>query len=207
MVLSVPDPIAATGVVAIVRGLSPVPAVAVVEVLFAAGVRAVEITLDSPEALTSLKRVAAALPTDAAVGAGTVLSSDDAQRAVEAGASFLVAPVLDPALVAAAGVPIFPGAMTPTEIRAAWQAGAAAVKLFPAGSLGPRFLREVRAPLAGIPIIPTGGINADNAGDWMDAGAVAVGAGGWLIGDADPDGVRARAGALLAAVGAEGRRS
>lgn len=120
------------------------------------------------------------------VGAGTVLALEAARRAVDAGASFLVAPHVDPDVVAWAagrGIPMFPGAATPTEVLAAWRAGAAAVKVFPASSLGAAFVRELRGPLPDIPLVPTGGIAAQNAADYIDAGAVAVGMGSWLFGD------------------------
>src|SRR5205085_3252039 len=121
------------------------------------------------------------------VGAGTVRTVDDVEAAVDAGAVYLVSPHTDPALCARAGqlgAAYLPGAFTPTEIVAAWSAGAAAVKLFPARLGGPRYLRDIREPLPDIPIVPTGGVSAENAAEWFAAGAVAVGAGGSLIGDA-----------------------
>ena len=105
-------------------------------------------------------------------------------------------PHLDADLVewaAARGIPAFPGAATPTEIFAAWRAGAAAVKLFPASSAGPGFVRELRGPFPDIPVLPTGGVTLETAPAFITAGAVAVGMGGWLIGDGDPAGIRARA--------------
>ena len=130
------------------------------------------------------------------VGAGTVLSVPAARRAVDAGAAFLVCPHTDLRLVEWAlehAVPIFPGALTPTEVVRAWDAGATAVKLFPASVVGPAFVREIRGPLPQVPLIPTGGVSADNAGAFISAGAVAVGLGSWLIGDGRGAGVRARA--------------
>ena len=131
------------------------------------------------------------------------MTAEEASQALDAGARFLVMPHTDVGLVAWAagrGVPVFPGAMTPSEIVAAWNAGAAGVKVFPAGSLGPGFIREVRGPLSRIPLIPTGGITAENVGAFIAAGAVAVGAGGWLTGSRDPATIRERAAALVAAV-------
>ena len=156
------------------------------------GVRAFEITLDSPDALAGIAALTASpgAGSDALlVGAGTVMTIDEAAAALDAGARFLVMPHTDVRLVAWAaerGVPVFPGAMTPSEIVAAWNAGAAAVKIFPAGRLGPGFVREVRGPLARIPLVPTGGITAENAAAFIVAGAVAVGAGGWLTGSPRP---------------------
>ncbi len=109
----------------------------------------------------------------------------------------------------ARGIPAFPGALTPTEILAASRAGAAAVKVFPAGVLGPRYLLEAHGPLPGIPLIPTGGVTADNAPEFIAAGAVAVGLGGWLTGSGDPGIVATRARTLmeaLAGVAASGAR-
>jgi 2-dehydro-3-deoxyphosphogluconate aldolase/(4S)-4-hydroxy-2-oxoglutarate aldolase len=130
------------------------------------------------------------------IGAGTVLDREAAKASVAAGAAFLVAPNTDPELIrwaAGEGVPMFPGAMTPSEIVTAWNAGAAAVKVFPASVLGPTFLREVRGPLPQIPLIPTGGVNADTARPLLDAGAVAIGIGSWLTGSTDRGEVLSRA--------------
>lgn len=118
-------------------------------------------------------------------------------------------PHIDPELVAWAtgrGVPAIPGAATPTEALLAWRAGAAAVKVFPASVLGPSFVRELRGPLPDVPLLPTGGVTADNAGAFIGAGAIAVGLGGWLVGDAEPAGVLERA-RRIAAVVAEARRA
>jgi len=118
------------------------------------------------------------------VGAGTVLTADDLKAAVDAGAAFLVSPVLDVPLVASSPVPFYPGTGTATEIYTAHRAGAPLVKLFPAGRLGPDYLRDVRAPLPHVNVMPTGGIKVDDIADWLRAGAKAIGMGGPLIGDA-----------------------
>jgi 2-dehydro-3-deoxyphosphogluconate aldolase/(4S)-4-hydroxy-2-oxoglutarate aldolase len=134
-----------------------------------------------------------------------VLDAATAQRAVDAGARFVVSPTVEPevlAVTAAAGVASLPGAMTPTEVLAAWRLGASAVKLFPASAVGPSFVRELHGPLPDVPIVPTGGISAADAAAYLEAGAVAVGIGGWLTGSGDPSIVRERARALAAAVGA-----
>ncbi len=98
------------------------------------------------------------------------------------------------------GVPVFPGAMTPTEIVAMWAAGATAVKVFPASAVGPSFVREVRGPLRHVPLIPTGGITAEIIGAYIAAGAIAVGMGSWLSGDGDPAGIAIRAAQALDAI-------
>ena len=124
------------------------------------------------------------VPASVVVGAGTVLTADDAKASVDAGAEFLVSPVLDRALVASSSVPFYPGTLTPTEIHAAGQAGAPLVKVFPAGGLGPGYLRDIRGPLPAARVMPTGGIKIEDVADWLLAGAVAVGLGGPLLGDA-----------------------
>ena len=207
----IPEPILTGRIVAIARGIAAERLPAVAAALRGGGVRAFEVTLDSPGALDGIAAVAAAEAAAGAsgllVGAGTVLDAG-AAAALEAGARFLVMPHTDPDLVAWAaerGVATFPGAMTPSEILAAWRAGAAAVKLFPAVTLGPSFVREVRGPLGAIPLVPTGGITVANAAEFLAAGAAAVGVGGWLTGSGDPRLVGERASALVAAIADGGR--
>lgn len=163
----------------------------VTDVVVDAGVRAVEFTLTSANALNAIRSYAARKPDDVALGAGTVLTPDDARQAVEAGASFLIAPVVDAEVIGEAnrlGVPIVPGAFSPTEIHAAWRAGAYAVKVFPAGSVGPEYLKAVKGPLPDVPLVPTGNVEIADAKAFLDAGAIAVGVGGPLIGDATKPG-------------------
>jgi 2-dehydro-3-deoxyphosphogluconate aldolase/(4S)-4-hydroxy-2-oxoglutarate aldolase len=202
----IPAGIRAGGVVAVARNLSADTVRGVADGLLRGGVRALEITLNDPEdrALETLRAAARhADGTDLDIGAGTVLTIDAAERAVGAGATFLVAPHTDPALAewaAECGLPCIPGALTPTEILAAWRAGAAAVKLFPASVAGPAFVREFRGPFPHIPLLPTGGVTADTAPDFIRAGAVAVGLGSWLIADGDPTGISGRAATVVRAV-------
>jgi 2-dehydro-3-deoxyphosphogluconate aldolase/(4S)-4-hydroxy-2-oxoglutarate aldolase len=196
------------GVVAIGRHVAADSAPDVARALADGGVRAFELTLNEPEAdalraIEAVARVAAGLGLE--IGAGTVLTIDAAERAIDAGATFLVSPHLDPALVtwaATRGIPAFPGCSTPTEILSAWRAGAAAVKLFPASVVGPAFIRELRGPFPDIPVVPTGGVTVDSAPSFIAAGAVAVGMGGWLLGDGETAGVRERAARVVAAVAA-----
>ncbi len=139
----------------------------------------------------------------ALVGAGTVLSIGAARRAVDAGARFIVSPHTDAELIswcALGGVPCYPGALSPTEIHTAWSAGASAVKLFPAAAVGTGYLKQIAGPFPDIPFVPTGGVSAETAGDWIAAGAVAVGMGGWLIGDGEPAGITERSKQVAAAV-------
>ena len=205
---AIPVGITDGGVMAIGRRVATELAPTVAAALAEGGVRAFELTLNEPEAealrsIEAVARVAAGLGLE--IGAGTVLSIEAAGRAVDSGATFLVMPHLDPELVgwaAARDIPAFPGCATPTEILAAWRAGAAAVKLFPASSAGPGFVRELRGPFPDIAIVPTGGVTLESAPLFITAGAVAVGMGGWLLGDGTPDGVRERARQIVAAVAA-----
>jgi 2-dehydro-3-deoxyphosphogluconate aldolase/(4S)-4-hydroxy-2-oxoglutarate aldolase len=203
---AIPEAIASSGVIAIARGVDAAKVSAIGLALLRGGVSAFELTLNEPEddALDAIREVATRFASsDLLLGAGTVLSVASAQRAVDAGARFIVSPHTDPELIAWAtrhGIPIFPGAFTTTEILDGWRAGATAVKLFPASVAGPTGLREIRGPLPNIPLIPTGGVSAETAGGFIQAGAVAVGVGGWLIGNGKPGGVRERAAAIVAAV-------
>jgi len=203
---ALPEGILAGRVIAIARRMGPENVGSVIDGLLDGGVRAFELTLNDPEA-GSLEAIEAAARhaagTGMTIGAGTVLSIDAARRAIDAGATFLVSPHTDPELVgwaATNGTAVFPGAMTPTEAFAGWRAGASAVKLFPASVAGPAFLRELRGPFPDIPIIPTGGVTAETAGDYIRAGAVAVGLGSWLIGDGEVRGVSERATRVILAV-------
>lgn len=180
-----PEVVAETRVIAVLRGLKPDRVQTVVEVLRGAGIGAVEVTLDSPEAARSIERLARS---DLSVGAGTVMSIAEAEVALAAGATFLVAPHTDPTVARWAverDIPMIPGAFTPTEVMAAWNLGVAAVKVFPATVGGPELLKALRGPLGGLPLIPTGGITAENAAEFLMAGAMAVGVGGWLTGHSD----------------------
>jgi 2-dehydro-3-deoxyphosphogluconate aldolase / (4S)-4-hydroxy-2-oxoglutarate aldolase len=176
--------VARSGIVAILRAKTADSFAAVADVLVSAGVTALEVTLTSQGAIDALAGLRRQLPATVAVGAGTVLTADQAKASVDAGAEFLVSPVLDAGLVAGSPVPFYPGAFTPTEIYAAAQAGAPMVKVFPAGGLGPGYLRDIRGPLPDARIMPTGGIKIEDVADWLAAGAVAVGLGSPLIGDA-----------------------
>ncbi len=203
---AIPPGLLSGGVVAIGRHVAPSAVAAVGDALASGGVRAFELTLNEPEdaALASIEaaaRVAGDLGLE--IGAGTVLTIEAAGRAIDAGATFLVMPHLDEDLVAWAagrGIPAFPGCATPTEILAAWRAGAAAVKLFPASSAGSAFVREMRGPFPEIPLVPTGGVTIESAPAFIAAGAVAIGMGGWLLGDGEAPGIRERAAAVVAAV-------
>ncbi|GAB2618601.1 2-keto-3-deoxy-phosphogluconate aldolase [Paractinoplanes abujensis] len=173
-----------SGIVAILRAPTADYFAAVAEVLAGNGITALEVTLTSRGAIEALAGLRRQLPASVAVGAGTVLTADDAKAAADAGAEFLVSPVLDAELVRGSELPFYPGTSTPTEMYQAHLAGAPLVKVFPAAGLGPRWLRDVRGPLPQVNVMPTGGVKIEDIADWLLAGAKAVGVGGPLLGDA-----------------------
>jgi 2-dehydro-3-deoxyphosphogluconate aldolase/(4S)-4-hydroxy-2-oxoglutarate aldolase len=147
-------------------------------------VRALEVTMTVPRAIEMIGELAPALPDDFLLGAGTVLDAETARLAILAGARFVVGPVFRPDVVSLChryDVAALPGCFTPTEILAAWEAGADIVKVFPATALGPGFFKDVRGPLPQVKLMPTGGVTIENAGEWIKAGAVAVGVGTALL--------------------------
>jgi 2-dehydro-3-deoxyphosphogluconate aldolase/(4S)-4-hydroxy-2-oxoglutarate aldolase len=151
------------------------------------GITLVEVSLTGTDALCVLSRARAELGPAAPLGAGTVLTAEDARRAQECGADFAVTPGLGEGFDEARriGLPVLAGALTPTEVAAAVRLGADAVKLFPAGPVGgPGYLRALRGPFPGVPFVPVGGVDAQAARDHLAAGAVAVGVGSPLVGDA-----------------------
>jgi len=167
------------GVVAVIRLRDPNRLQEVVDALAAGGVRALEVTMTVPGAVDLIRGLGEFL-----LGAGTVLDAATAERVIDAGARFVVSPVLRPEVIAAGhrhDVPVLPGCFSPTEILTAWEAGADVVKVFPATALGPTFFKDVRGPLPQVKLMPTGGVTIDNAGDWIRAGAVAIGVGAALL--------------------------
>jgi 2-dehydro-3-deoxyphosphogluconate aldolase/(4S)-4-hydroxy-2-oxoglutarate aldolase len=173
-----------SGIIAIIRSDSPSGLVATARALAAGGVRALEVTLTTPGALEAISAVARQSAGRFLVGAGSVPDADAAQRAIDAGAEFLVAPNVDAPTIELArreGKVVCPGAFTPTEIVAAWRAGADIVKVFPASFVGPAYLRALRGPLPQVRYMPVGGVSLDNAGEYIRAGACAVGVGGALV--------------------------
>lgn len=172
------------GVVAVIRLRDPGKLRAVVDAIVAGGVRALEVTMTVPGAVELIRGLAPTLPEGFLLGAGTVIDADTARAVVQAGAQFVISPVFKREVIAACherGVPVAPGCFTPTEILEAHEAGADIVKLFPATTLGPQYIKDVRAPLPQVKLMPTGGVSPDNAGDWIRAGAVAVAAGSSLL--------------------------
>jgi 2-dehydro-3-deoxyphosphogluconate aldolase / (4S)-4-hydroxy-2-oxoglutarate aldolase len=172
------------GVVAVIRMKDPANVRAVVDALVAGGVRALEVTMTVPRAIELIRELAPTMPAGFLLGAGTVTDADTARAVVDAGASFIVGPVFRAEVIAACherDVPAIPGCFSPTEILDAHEAGADIIKVFPATALGPQFIKDVRAPLPHVKLMPTGGVTLENAGDWIRAGAVAVGIGSALV--------------------------
>jgi 2-dehydro-3-deoxyphosphogluconate aldolase/(4S)-4-hydroxy-2-oxoglutarate aldolase len=177
------------GLVPVIRASSPDEALKAVEAISAGGIAIFEITLTVPGAIQVIAALSSRLGDSALIGAGTVLDAETAQACIDAGAAFIVSPALDLETIAVCrrlAIPVFPGALTPTEIVAAWKAGASAVKVFPANSVGgPAYLKSLKAPLPQIEMMPTGGVSLQNAGEFIAAGALALGVGADLVkGDA-----------------------
>ena len=172
------------GAVAVVRLDNTESAIRVADALHAGGVTALEITVTVPDAFSVIAAITRRFGDEVCVGVGTVLDVETVRGAVAAGARYVVSPVFRPAVIAEShrlGVPAMPGAITPTEMLTAHEAGADVVKIFPADHFGPGYLKSVLAPMPFLRLMPTGGVTPDNVGDWIDAGAVAVGLGGALV--------------------------
>ena len=188
---------------AIVRGNDPEAALAASLSLFASGIRFLEVSLVTTDALGIIAELARLAPSDCVVGAGTVLTIEDVQRSADAGATFMVTPAVTEAIAESArrGLPVCAGALTPTEVVAARRAGATVVKLFPGSFGGAAYLKALRDPLPDVPFVPVGGVDAARAAEYFAAGAIAVGIGSPLLGDAgrggDLDALRARAATFL----------
>jgi 2-dehydro-3-deoxyphosphogluconate aldolase/(4S)-4-hydroxy-2-oxoglutarate aldolase len=176
------------GVVVVIRLDDLSKAAGLTRALLDAGITALEFTMTNPQALQVLTEIKAAFTEfgegKAVIGAGTVLTPEDARAAIAAGAQFVVTPVSNFETIkvcTGAGIPIVPGALTPTEILNAWNAGASAIKVFPARAFGPAYFKDLREPLPFLKLIPTGGVSLDNAAEFVKNGAIAVGVGGNLV--------------------------
>ncbi len=181
--LAILNQILGEGLVAILRLDDGKVVMPLVEALAAGGVHAIEITMGTPGVLRHVERIAADLP-NVLIGVGSVLDAETARMALYAGAKFIVTPVSKPEIIQAAhryDAPVFSGAFTPGEILTAFEQGADVVKVFPAEVLGIPYLRSVLAPMPQLRLMPTGGVNVDNVGDWLRAGACAVGVGSSLL--------------------------
>ncbi len=173
-----------TGIVAVIRASSSSELIDVIAALNAGGVRAIEVTMTTPNALDVIKETTERFGSDVLVGVGSVLDAETARMAMLAGAQFVVGPILNLDMIRICNrydKIVIPGAFTPTEILAAWEAGADVVKVFPATKLGPSFFKDVLGPLPQVRLTPTGGVTIETAPEFIKAGAVFVGAGTALV--------------------------
>jgi 2-dehydro-3-deoxyphosphogluconate aldolase / (4S)-4-hydroxy-2-oxoglutarate aldolase len=173
------------GIVPVVRASSPAEACLAAEAVREGGIPIVEITMTVPGAIDVIRELVKNCGSDVLVGAGTVLNADAARRCIEAGAEFLVSPGLNLQTVAFAareGKLIMAGALTPSEVMAAWDAGSDFIKVFPCGQVGgAKYIKALKGPFPQIPFIPTGGVNLNTAAEFLEAGCVALGIGGELV--------------------------
>jgi 2-dehydro-3-deoxyphosphogluconate aldolase/(4S)-4-hydroxy-2-oxoglutarate aldolase len=177
--------ILATGIVPVIRAPSATHALAAIEALRAGGIDIIELTMTVPSAVALIEQVVERHGDAIVVGAGTVLDAETARACILAGARFIVSPIVDEATITACrtySIPVMPGALTPTEVVRAWRAGADLVKVFPCSAVGgASYIKALRAPLPQIALIPTGGVTVATVGDYLAAGAAAVGAGSDLV--------------------------
>ncbi|PYS30944.1 MAG: 2-dehydro-3-deoxyphosphogluconate aldolase [Acidobacteria bacterium] len=174
-----------TGLIPVVRAESAELAMRAVEAIKTGGVDVLEVTMTVPGAIDVIAKLAATFGTEVVIGAGTVLDPDTANKCIQAGAQFIVSPALNEETISFCrreDVAVFPGALTPTEVVRAWNAGADAVKVFPAGAVGgASYLKALKAPLPQIELVPTGGVSLKTAADFIKAGAMALGVGADLV--------------------------
>jgi 2-dehydro-3-deoxyphosphogluconate aldolase/(4S)-4-hydroxy-2-oxoglutarate aldolase len=177
--------IADVGIVPVVRAASPQQALLAAEAVCVGGIPIVEVTMTVPGAIEVIRQLAKTAGKDFLVGAGTVLDAETAQRCLDAGAEFLVSPGFDLPTVRLArekGILVMAGALTPTEVIAAWNAGSDLIKIFPCGAVGgAKYIKALKGPFPQVPMIPTGGVSLDTAADFILAGAEALGVGGELV--------------------------
>jgi len=172
------------GAVAVIRLSDPKKLIKVAEAIYKGGVSGIEITMTVPNAIQVIENASKEIGNYMNVGVGTVLEAETARKAIDAGARYVVSPIFKREIIEAAhnnGVPVMPGAFTPTEIQTAYEAGADIVKVFPADVVGMAFFKGILAPLPHLKLMPTGGVTLTNAGDWLKAGACAVGVGTALL--------------------------
>ncbi len=176
--------IEACGIVAIIRANSADELIEAAAAIHAGGVDVIEVTMTTPNALQVINDVSSTYGDKVLVGAGSVLDAETARAVMLSGADFVVSPVTKPDVIEICnryGKVVIPGAFTPTEILMAWETGADYVKVFPSSGVGADYIKDVKAPLPQIPLVPTGGINAENAADFVTAGATALGVGSALV--------------------------
>jgi 2-dehydro-3-deoxyphosphogluconate aldolase/(4S)-4-hydroxy-2-oxoglutarate aldolase len=179
------EQITESGIVAVIRGSKPENIVEIGKALREGGVKALEITVETPRAMSIIEKVAIELENeDVIVGAGTVLDPETARAAILSGARFVFSPTVNAETIKLSkryGVLSIPGAFTPTEILTAYENGADLIKVFPANTVGPSYIKNIKGPLPHIPLMVTGGIDLANAADYIKAGAVGLGVGGTLV--------------------------
>jgi 2-dehydro-3-deoxyphosphogluconate aldolase/(4S)-4-hydroxy-2-oxoglutarate aldolase len=172
------------GIIAVVRAQKAEQVIPLSEALIAGGIIAIEITMTTPNAIEAIRNAREKFGERALIGVGTVLDVNVCREAIDAGAEFVVTPICKPEFVAiakAAGRPIMLGAYTPTEAQLAYEAGADFIKIFPADTLGPGYIKALRAPLPHLRLVPTGGVDVHNVADFLKAGCAALGVGGSLV--------------------------
>lgn len=199
-----PDLLIESPLIAVLRARHASQYPPVVEALLAGGVRSIEVTLTTDGVFDHLPQMIDELGDRGQIGVGTVTSVEQAEAAIERGAAFIVTPVTLPSVIQAClrrGIPVYSGGLTPTELHSAWAAGATALKLFPANTVGSGYLAQLHGPFPGMPVVPSGGVDLASAEEWMHAGAAAVSVGSPLLGDAfrggDPHDLSARAAEFL----------
>lgn len=173
-----------SSVIAVIRMQDPTKTKHVIEALHLGGINCIEITMTVPGAVELISNFSKTMPTDIIIGAGTVTNDSVAETVIEAGAQFVVSPILNLNIIKTCkkfNIVCIPGCFTPTEIFTAREAGADIIKVFPARSLGPRFLKDIAGPFPDIKLMPTGGITVENVGEWISAGAAGVGIGSELL--------------------------
>ena len=173
-----------SGIVAIIRADDSSQLIKAARAIKDGGIKAIEVTMTTPGALKVIKEISEKLQDEIMIGAGSVLDAQTARLAILSGAEFIVCPVLNKEVITLCsryGVIVLPGAYTPTEILTAWEQGADLVKVFPADIGGPGYIKTVKAPLPQVALVPTGGVNLDNAGDFINTGASAIAVGGSLV--------------------------
>jgi len=181
-----------TGIVPVIRAKSADEALKLTEAIYDGGINIFEITMTVPGAIEVIKELTEKYKenNDVVIGAGSVLDAPTAKTAIQAGAKFVVGPSFDKEMVSLCNryqVPVIPGAVTPTEVVKAMEAGADVVKIFPATLFGPKIIKAIKGPIPHAPLLPTGGVNLDNVADWIAAGSYAVGAGSAIVGKVEGD--------------------
>lgn len=173
-----------TKLIAILRNADPNNILPIVKTLYKAGVRAIEVTMNSPKALESIELISNEMKGKVVVGAGTVLDAESARLAILSGATFILSPTVNKDTIRMSkkyGAVSIPGALTPTEILEAYEYGGDIIKVFPTTTMGPEYIKDLQGPLPHIPLLPTGGVDLNNVEDFIKAGAVGVGLGSALV--------------------------